>query len=138
MTARMIERTVLGASALVLVGAGLGGVLAPAAFYESYDIAVADAANLSSELRAVGATLVLAGLATVAGAVWVRWTLPSAIVGAVVLLGYASGRTVSLVLDGVPTEALLAAGVIEVVLGAASSWVAIRGRPAGEAHGART
>lgn len=131
MTERLVERIVLGASTLVLVGVGLGGVLAPAAFYASYDIAVAGAVSLSSELRGVGSALVLSGLAIAAGAVWVRWAFPSAIVSAFVLLGFALGRIVSLLVDGVPTSTILAAGAVEVVLGAASTWVAIRRRPRG-------
>lgn len=99
MTERLVERIVLGTSTLVLVGVGLGGVLAPAAFYASYDIAVAGAVSLSSELRGVGSALVLSGLAIAAGGVWVRWAFPSAIVSAFVLLGFALGRIVSLLVD---------------------------------------
>ena len=129
MRGRPVERTVLGLSALLLLGVGLGSLLAQDAFYESYDIAVDGAVSLSSELRGVGAALVLSGLATAAGAVWVRWAFTSAMVGAVVLLGYASGRFVSLLVDGVPTSATLAAGAVEAVLGAASAWVAVRRGP---------
>ena len=129
MTGRLVERAVLGMSALVLLGVGLGGLLAQEAFYEGYDIAVDGAVSLASELRGVGAALALSGLATAAGAASTRWAFPSAMVGAFVLLGYASGRLVSLLVDGVPTSAILAAGAVEVVLGTSSAVVAVRHTP---------
>lgn len=128
MTSRPIERIVLVTTALVLIGVGLGGALVPAAFYASYEIAVAGA-SLSSELRGVGAVLLLLGLAVAAGAVWMRWAFPSAVIGAIVGLGLALGRTVALLVDGVPASTILVAGAVEAVLGAACAWVAIRRRP---------
>lgn len=125
---RSMERIVLGAAALVLLGVGLGGLAAPAAFYAGYGITVVGDIGLSSELRAVGAALLSAGMAVAVGVVSARSALASAVVGAGVLLAFALGRLVSLAVDGPPAPAILAAAVVEAALGAAAAWVAARRR----------
>ncbi len=124
----MINRVIIAALAVVLGVIGAGSVFAPGAFYESFGIDVAGAA-LSSELRGTGGSLVLIALAVGAGAIWQRWAFPAAIIGGLVMLGYALGRTVSVLADGVPGPSIVVAGVAELVLAAAAAFVVVRTRP---------
>lgn len=126
---RVVERIVLGLSALVLIVVGAASASSPAAFYAGFDIEVNGSPALASELRATGVALLLLGLAVAAGATWRRWVFPSAVVAALVLVGYAIGRIVSALADGVPGASVAFAGVAELVLGLAAAWVAIRARP---------
>lgn len=131
MIGRIIESVVLGLSALVLIVVGAGAAFAPAAFYAGFGIQVDGVPALASELRSTGVALLLLGLAVAVGAVWRRWMFVSAVVAALVLLGYAIGRVISGIVDGAPDSTLLVAGIAEFVLGAAAAWVAIRTRPRG-------
>ena len=132
---RILDRIVLAATALVLIGVGIAATFTTAAFYGGYGIALTSAPELASELRALGATLLLLGIVIGVGAVKEGWLFPSAIVGAAVMLGLALGRVGSAIVDGMPATSVIAAGVIELVLGGASAWVAVRNRPASRARG---
>lgn len=128
MTARILDRVVLGAASLVLVGVGAGATVVPEVFYTGYGIDATTTA-VANELRAAGGALLLLGVLVGAGAVWRRATFPAAVVAASVLLGYAIGRGVSLLVDGMPDSSMLVAGTTELVLGTAAAWVAVRTRP---------
>lgn len=128
MTRRLSDRIVLGAAALVLAGVGAGSVAVPEAFYADYGIDVSST-ELASELRASGGALLFLGLLVGSGGVWGRATFPASVVAAVVLLGYASGRAASVLADGAPRRSVILAAAIEVVVGGAASWVALRTRP---------
>ena len=125
----ILDRAVLGITALVLVGVGIAATFATATFYGGYNIALAGSIELTSELRALGGVLLLAGLLIGAGVVRIRWAFPAAIVAATVMLGLALGRVGSAIVDGMPATSVIAAGVIELVLGSASAAVAVRNRP---------
>lgn len=128
MSARIPERVILGITALIVVIIGLGGLIAPSVFYTSYEIRVTGE-NLSNELRAVGAALTLLGLAVAAGAIWRTWSFSAALIGALVGIGFAVGRVVSLLVDGIPVASIVGAGAVEAVFGVACAWVAVRRRP---------
>lgn len=129
MIAVVLERVVLAASALVLIVVGAGAAFAPDAFYSSYGIDAGSSPELGSELRATGLALLLLGLAVASGAVWRRWAFPASVVAAVVLGGYALGRGLSALVDGVPLPAVVAAGVVELMLAAAAIGLVVRTRP---------
>ena len=126
---RVVERIVLGLSALVLVVVGAAAAFAPDAFYAGFGFTVEGSPELASELRATGVALLLLGLAIAAGAAWSRWAFPAAVVAALVLIGYAIGRAISALADGAPVSSVVVAGVAELVLGLAAAWVAWRTRP---------
>ena len=111
------QRLVLGAAGLTASAIGFTILAAPAPFYASYDIAIGADPNLLSELRAPGANLAALGAIMLFGVVRAAWTRLSAGLGAMVFLAFAFGRAVSLVLDGAPSSALIAALVIESVIG---------------------
>lgn len=112
------QRIALGAAGAVAAGVGLAILADPVAFYAGYGVTIGDDANLLSELRAPGANLAALGALIAAGAVWRRWAPAAAILGAAVFLAFAAGRGLSMALDGMPSDALLAAALIELVIGA--------------------
>lgn len=107
---------------LVLSGAGLaavGGLLtfAPTIPFSSNGVQIGDDPNLLSEIRGPGAVLLATGLLLLA-AVAIRQLRGFASgVAAVVLLGTAFGRIVSLMSEGMPAPSLQAALLLEVILG---------------------
>lgn len=129
MIGRVVEQVVLVAAGLVLAVVGSGSAFAPAAFYAPYGIDATDPALLN-ELRATGVALLLLGIGVVVGAFVRRLTFAVAVVAALVLLGYAIGRALSWAVDGTPPVSVLAAGAVELVLGIAALWVAVRTRSA--------
>lgn len=129
MRVALVDRIVLAALALLLLAIGGGSAFVPGAFYESYGIDPAVSAELASELRGTGASLLLLGVAVAAGAAWTRWSFAAAVIGGIVMAGYAVGRGVSVALDGIPNEFVVAAGVVEVVFAVAAALVAVHTRP---------
>lgn len=125
----VVDRVVLGVSALVLVAIGVSATFATAAFYASYDILTTGSPELASELRGLGLALLLLGLAIAVAVLRVRWVFPAAVVTAAVMLGLALGRAGSAIVDGLPATSMMFAGLIELVLGLAAVWVAVRHRP---------
>lgn len=125
----MINRVILAALALVLGTIGAGSAFVPAAFYESFGISIDGLPDLASELRGTGVALLLIAVAIGVGAVWSRWAFPVAVAGGLVMLGYAVGRGISALADGVPSQAVILAGAVELVLAAAAAVVAVRTRP---------
>jgi hypothetical protein len=125
----MINRFVLGALAVVLMAIGAGAAFAPGVFYASYDVSIDGLPNLASELRGTGGALFLLGFAVAAGAVWSTWAFPAAVIAGLVFAGYAFGRAISALADGMASEATVIAGVVEIALAIAAAWVIVRTRP---------
>ncbi|MEP1355804.1 MAG: DUF4345 domain-containing protein [Tateyamaria sp.] len=130
------RRLVLGISGLAATTVGLAITLDPQAFYASYGIVLTPQPNLMSELRAPAANLAVLGLIILSGALYKRVTHSAALLGTAVFLAFAMGRVVSLVLDGRPSDSILAALGIEVVLALLCLWVAApRRQRAGKVSG---
>ena len=128
----VVARTVLGASAVALIVIGGGATFATSAFYGSYGIDATGSVELASELRGIGMALLLLGMAIGVAVVRVRWVFPAAVAAAAVMLGFAVGRAGAAVLDGLPATSMVVAGVVELILGLAAAWVAVRNRPRGD------
>jgi hypothetical protein len=113
----LFQTLVLGTAGLAALGIGLTITFAPHGFYAGYGIALEGDPSLLSELRAPGANLAMLGAIIFAGVLRPRMGLVSAALGAVVFLAFAFGRLVSLGLDGVPHGGLVAALVMELLIG---------------------
>lgn len=129
------RRLVLGISGLAAVAIGLAITLDPQAFYAGYGIVLAPQPNLMSELRAPAVNLAVLGLIILSGALYRKMTRAAALLGTTVFLAFAVGRVVSLVLDGRPSDSILAALVIEVALALLCLWAATPRRSDDEIDG---
>ena len=126
MSARLLDRVVLGVGGVVIVGVGAASAFAPDVFLASYDVVLPADAALRSELRSGGVLLLALGLLVGVGAFVPRLALVSAIVATIGYGAYALGRALSWVIDGDPGPGLLVAGLTELLLAAASGWVLLR------------
>lgn len=113
----LFRKLVLAAAGLSGLGIGLAIAFAPHAFYSGYGVALGGDPTLLSELRAPGANLAMLGAVIFAGVLRPSMTPLSAGLGAAVFLAFAFGRGVGIVLDGWPGSGILAALIIELVLG---------------------
>lgn len=113
----MFTRLTLGVAGLLALGIGTAIAFLPDAFYASYGIVFPVSADLYSELRAPGANLTVLGTLIFMGVLKSGWTRFSAALGTTVFLAYAAGRIVSIVLDGMPSEPIFLALVIELAIG---------------------
>lgn len=107
---------------LVVSGVGLaavGGLMtfAPTVLFSTNGVQLGSDPNLISEIRGPGGVLFVSGLLLIA-AIAIRELRGFASgTAAVVLLGTASGRIVSLMSEGIPAPSLQAALGFEVILG---------------------
>ena len=108
----------LGLSGLVAAGIAVAIWTVPSAFYGSYGIDLGGDVNLLNELKAPAGVLFAAGLAILAGAVRSRFEPASMKIAAVLYLSFGASRLASFVTDGLPSESLVSAAMLEIVIGA--------------------
>ncbi len=105
-------------AALLTIGFGLFGFLAPRYTASALDLAPKSTTMGLSEMRAsVGGLFVAAG----AAAIWLNDPLAYAMIG-FAFVGAASGRVLSLILDAPPLKKVLIFGGVEAVLAAWFLW----------------
>lgn len=105
--------TLSGALSLAI---GLSVLVIPHAFFASNHIALGSDPNLMSEIRAPGGLLLAAGLIMLWGVISKR-NRQIALQTAIVVFGmYGISRLLSLILDGIPSTALIIALAIELIL----------------------
>lgn len=110
-------RLFLGSAGVLALGIGAAITIAPNVFYGSYGIELPPGPDLMSELRAPGANLAVLGTLILIGSLRAGWTTFSTLLGALVFLAYATGRAISITLDGMPSEGILLAMVLELIIG---------------------
>lgn len=120
-------RSLLVLSGLVAMGIGVSLVASPIAFHAGYGIELGDDASLLSEVRAPGGALLALGALMLAGAFSPALTLASTSIASAVYLGYGVARLVAIALDGMPDPGLVAAAVVELLIGGACAVALVRG-----------
>lgn len=111
----MTRLVLLGAGAtLGLIGAAL--MVSPRAFLEVNRVFVETDPGLMSELTAPAGILILTSALLLIGALKLRAASLALIVGAIVYGSYGIGRLVSMALHGLPSESLITATIVELVV----------------------
>ena len=128
MAKRLLHSTALAVSGLTATGIGGFILLAPQAFYAGYGIDLGTSIDLLSELRAPGANLGALGVLMLAGLFRPAIARFSLTVSVVVFLAFATGRTVGLLVDGVPSNGIVIALVIELAIGCLCLAMLVAGR----------
>ncbi|MCR6640994.1 MAG: DUF4345 domain-containing protein [Sporocytophaga sp.] len=105
----------------VIIGASL--LLTPIAFEASAGIHLENEVNILSEVRAPGGTLMTAGILIASGAFISGVTYLSIILAALFYLSYGLSRTISILLDGLPSDTLIIATVSEIIIGLISLYI---------------
>ncbi|MEO0565790.1 MAG: DUF4345 domain-containing protein [Chloroflexota bacterium] len=72
--------------------------------------------DLASEIRGIGAVMVLGGIIALIGATRADFRLTSFVVASVIFVGVVLGRSASLFVDGMPNDDLIRAASFEFVL----------------------
>ena len=118
MSVTFLEKIAVGVAGLTAVG--IGGVIlaAPHAFFASYGITIGDDASLLSELRAPAAGLAAFGVLMLMG-IWHTSVTPLSKAAAItIFLAFPAGRLIGLVVDGLPSGAIIGALVFELAVAA--------------------
>lgn len=117
-----LTQAYLALAGLTALFVGLGMLSMPAAFYSSYGIDPTLSPSLASELRSPGVLLTIIGLLFLAyGIISPQWRNFALWGAALFYLAYATGRSLSLAIDGIPSNSLLTAGTFELLLGLAAA-----------------
>ncbi len=118
MSATKLEKSALGISGLTALAIGTFILAAPHSFFASYGIALGDNPSLLSELRAPAAGLAVFGVLMLAG-IWKSAFAPvSKVLALSVFLAFPAGRIVGIVVDGMPSGAILGALAFELAVAA--------------------
>ncbi|MEM9326871.1 MAG: DUF4345 domain-containing protein [Bacteroidota bacterium] len=104
-------------SGLLLTFIGGATLVAPVAMKGGSGIDIAGNISVINDVRAASALLLTLALLTVSGAFVKRLTFTSSLIAPVLFLSMGIGRSLSLLLDGMPVEGLVNATVLELVLG---------------------
>lgn len=117
MTLSRLTKPVLVIAGLTSIVIALAILVAPAAFYESYGIALGSDPSLLNELSAPALMLLLAGAVMLAGIIRKALTRPALWLAAGLYSAYALSRGVSMAAHGLPNEGLILAAGIEATIG---------------------
>ena len=123
-------------SGLIACAVGLGVLFAPHAFHASAGIVLGEDATLLNELRAPGGMLLAFGFFALAAVFRPGLAGPALILSVALYLSFALSRTVGLLLDGAPSDAMLQIIGAEYAV-AALSAIALAARRGGAVQCAR-
>ncbi len=112
------QKIILGFAGFIAFAIGSFITLAPFAFYASYGITLDSDPNLLNELRGPGANLAALGAVVMAGLFVQSLAKTSIAIALVIFLAFPVGRVIGIIADGMPSESVLAALAIEVVVAA--------------------
>ena len=113
-----------------LIAASIGGTILvmPAAFYASYGIDLGGNVSLLNEVRASGGILLAAGILIMSGAFMATLTFTAVVVATLLYLSYGLSRILSFTIDGMPSEGLVQAAALEILIGVACVFVLVKYR----------
>ena len=97
----------------------VGGMIqiSPVGFYATNNIDIGGNVNLLSEIRASSGSLLAYGVLIFTGAFVSQLTFTSMVLATLLFLSYGLSRFASMVIDGMPVDSLIGAGVVEVLVG---------------------
>lgn len=113
---RLFSRIMLGLSGLIGGYIGISILFDTQNFFAHNGIEVTGDPGLMSELKAPAIVLLAAAVVLLVGSVKSRFTDMALMIGAIVYGSYGLGRVVSILIDGLPPQPLIAAAVVELVL----------------------
>ena len=110
----------------IYVGGGL--LFFPIQFQAQSHIVIGDNISQLSETRAPGAAVFFTSIVILLGVFWARWMETSLLLSALFFLSYGFGRMLSLLMDGMPDQALFGAMIIELFIGFLALILLMRGK----------
>lgn len=119
----IVSTVILVISGLILTIIGTATLFAPIAFLGTTGIDLGGQINLLSEIRAPGAALLAGGIVILLGVFVAQLRLTSTVIAILMFLSYGLGRFLSIALDGMPAQSIVAATIVEIGLGLANIFV---------------
>ena len=113
-------------SGLVATGIGTVILFAPVGFLGTLGIDVVGQINLLSSLRASGGAFLASAIVIILGVFVARLRFTSTIISTLMFLSYGISRTFSMVIDGMPADAIAAATVLEMSIGLAGVFALLK------------
>ena len=110
-------KTFLFISAIIAIAIGASLLFFPVEFEASAGITIDTSASALSEVRSSGGLLLACGVLIFIGIFKKSMLKFSLIISALLYLAYGFSRILSIVLDGVPHGSILAAAVLEIIIG---------------------
>lgn len=123
-----VLKTILFVSGLVATGVGIAILFMPVAFYAGNGIELGGNIGLLNEIRAPGGALLAVGILIISGAFVAKLTFTSVVISMLMYLAYGISRILSMVIDGMPTEGLVNAAVLEIIIGLLSVFALLKYR----------
>ncbi|NEO86666.1 MAG: DUF4345 domain-containing protein [Spirulina sp. SIO3F2] len=111
------QKVMLGLAGFTAFAIGSLITLAPHAFYASYGFALDNNPTLLSELRGPGANLAVLGAIVMAGLFVKSISKISIAIALIIFLAFPVGRVIGIAADGLPSENVLAALAVEMIVG---------------------
>ena len=124
---KLIQKIALGLAGITALGIGASILIAPHAFYASYEITLGSDPSLLSELRAPGAGLAALGGVILAGILRPALRQVAVMAALIVFLAFPAGRVMGLIADGMPSSGIVTALVLELAIAALCLFAFRRG-----------
>ena len=122
----IIKIITLSISGLLLLAVGSFRVSNPIkAYLKNSGITLENEVNLLNEIRGVSTLMLMGGIIILLGIIIPALTFSSFVVACLIFLGFASGRLLSIGLDGKPNKQIIQGLISELVLGAANIFCLI-------------
>ncbi|WP_282162163.1 DUF4345 domain-containing protein [Ulvibacterium marinum] len=117
----IVEIVILSVSSLMLLYVGAMRLSRPIKNYlENSGITLQNDVNLLNEMRGVSSVMLCGGIIILLGTIIPSITFTSFVVAALIFLGFALGRFISMAVDGKPNKKIIQGIWFEIVLGAAN------------------
>ena len=115
-------------SGLIASGIGAAILFTPVAFYATYGIALGGDSSLLNEIRTPGGALLASGVLIMSGAFIDKLTFTAVVLSTLLYLSYGLSRGMSIAIDGMPTEGLVQAAILEIIIGVACIFALVKYR----------
>lgn len=122
----MLIQSLLIIAGIIAIIVGGAMLFIPVAFEASAGIHLGENISLLSEVRAPGGTLLVAGILIMSGAFVAKMTHISILLSCLFYLSYGLSRVLGIMMDGVPSESLMIATVVEIIIGLVSLFLMIK------------
>lgn len=126
---RVVTRVSLAGAGVLLGIIGSALILVPQDFLEASHVFIGSDPGLMSELAAPAGILLITSALMIVGAIKIRFGDLALSVGAIVYGSYGAVRLISIILHGLPSQPLIIAMAIELVVAAGLASLRLSGRP---------
>ncbi|WNJ20304.1 DUF4345 domain-containing protein [Pontibacter sp. G13] len=117
MKSSIVLQVILFIAAAMLIGVGIFSLTNPIAFVARNGVDVAGNLSLLNDIRGNGGLMLGGGLVILLGVIFSRIRYASTVTAALLYLFFGLGRVVSILVDGMPSDTLVKATVVELVVG---------------------